>query len=318
MLKMRALGRTKLQLSELGFGAAPIGNLYREISDESAAAAVDAAWDVGIRYFDTAPHYGLGLSERRLGAALAARPRSEYVLSTKVGRLLVDNPHPTGSDLQTNLFDVPDLLTRRRDYTRDGVLRSIEASLVRLGLDRIDIALVHDPDDVVDLVVGETIPALVRLREEGVIGAVGVGMNQWQAPLRIVRESDLDVVMPAGRWTLVDRTASQLMDECVRRTVGVLAAAPYNSGLLAQDWPEDGAYFDYGPASPEILGRARDLARTAQALGWTLPALAMQFPLQHPATTSVVTGMRTAAQVRSTAERINATVPQQVWDELER
>jgi hypothetical protein len=173
-------------VTEVGFGAAAIGNLYKPTDDATAAGAVHVAWDPGVRYFDTAPHYGLGLAEQRQGGALAAYPRAQYVVSTKVGRLLVRNPAPTGSDLPTGMLAVPDTLTRRLDYSRDGVRRSLEASLRRLGLDRIDVALVHDPDDFVDQTISEAIPALVELRELGVIGAVGVGMNQWQDELQVV------------------------------------------------------------------------------------------------------------------------------------
>ncbi|MGH3716170.1 MAG: aldo/keto reductase, partial [Micromonosporaceae bacterium] len=251
-LARRPVGRTGLSVSTLGFGGASIGNLYRAVDDQTAAATVAAAWDAGIRYFDTAPHYGLGLSERRLGAALAAYPRSSYVVSTKVGRLLVPNPAPTGDDM-ANLFAVPDELTRVRDYSADGVRRSLEASLARLGLDRIDIVLVHDPDDHVDQTVAEAIPALVRLREEGVVGAVGVGMNQWQAPCRIVEKCDVDAVMVAGRWTLLDRTAQPLLDLCAVRGVSVLAAAPFNSGLLARPEPSGAGHFDYAAPAPELV-----------------------------------------------------------------
>ncbi|WP_447008455.1 aldo/keto reductase [Saccharothrix isguenensis] len=233
-LPRRPLGTTGVTVTELGFGAAPIGNLYRARPDDVARAAVDAAWAEGVRYFDTAPHYGLGLSERRLGAALASRPRDDYVISTKVGQLLEPNPAPTGSDLPHGGFDVPDDLTRVRDYSADGVLRSIETSLERLGVDRIDIVLVHDPDDHVDQALAEAVPALAALREQGVVGAVGLGMNQWQASLRAVRETDVDVVMVAGRWTLVNRTARPLLDTCAECGVSVLAAAPFNSGLLAR------------------------------------------------------------------------------------
>jgi D-threo-aldose 1-dehydrogenase len=306
-----------LAVTEVGFGAAAIGNLYIPTDDATAAAAVHAAWDAGVRYFDTAPHYGLGLAEQRLGQALAAYPREQYVISTKVGRLLVRNPAPTGSDLPTGMFAVPDTLTRQLDYSRDGVRRSLEASLQRLGLDRIDLALVHDPDDFVDQTISEAIPALVELREQGVIGAVGVGMNQWQAPLRMVRETDLDAVMLAGRWTLVDRSGEPLLAECELRRVSVIAAAPYNSGLLANDWPRDDSYFDYGPAPADVLTRARALARVAERHGNTLPQLAMQFPLRHAATASVVVGMGSPEQAASSAARLSAPVEADAWTDVE-
>ncbi len=308
------LGRTGVEVSPLGFGAAALGNLYAPVSDEDAQAAVDAAWDAGIRYFDTAPHYGLGLSERRLGTALAGRPREEFVVSTKVGRLLVENPHPTGSDM-AHQFAVPDALTRVRDYSADGVRRSLEASLERLGLDRVDVVLVHDPDDVLDQAVDESVPALVALRDEGLVGAVGVGMNQWQALRRFVVETDVDVIMVAGRWTLVDRCAEPLMTAAQERSVSVLAAAAYNSGLLAAPWPADDALFDYGPAPAEVLAIARAWAARAEQHGVTLPDLALQFPLRHPATAAVVVGLRSPAEVAAAAERLARSVPEAVWAE---
>jgi D-threo-aldose 1-dehydrogenase len=302
-----------VRVTELGFGAAALGNLYAPVSDEDARAAVDAAWAGGLRYFDTAPHYGLGLSERRLGEALRDRPREELVVSTKVGRLLVPNPRPTGDDM-ANLFAVPDDLTRRRDYSADGVRRSLEASLDRLGLDRVDVVLVHDPDEHLDQALTESVPALLELRDQGVVGAVGVGMNQWQALRRFVVETDVDVVMVAGRWTLVDRSAEPLLAEAERRGVSVLAAAAYNSGLLAADWPPDDARFDYGPAPAPVLAEARHWARTAQAAGVALPDLALQFPLRHPAAASVVVGLRSPAEVAAAVERLQRPVPATVWE----
>ena len=308
--RRRRLGRSAVQVTPLGFGAATLGNLYAPVSDAQCRAAVDAAWDAGIRYFDTAPHYGLGLSERRLGAALGDRPREEFVVSTKVGRLLVDNPHPTGSD--PNLFAVPDDLTRVRDYSADGVRRSLEESLDRLGLDRVDVVLVHDPDDVVDQAVREAVPALAALRDEGMVGAVGVGMNSWPALLRFVMESDVNVVMVAGRWTLVDRRAEPLMTAAEERGISVLAAAAYNSGLLTRPWPADDATFDYGPAPLAVLEQARAWARRAERHGVTLPDLAIQFPLRHPATAAVVLGLRSPEEVAAAVDRLHRPVPDEV------
>ena len=313
VLPGRQVGRTPVIVSSVGFGGASAGNLYRETSDAEAAAAVQAAWAGRIRYFDTAPHYGLGLSELRLGEALRSRPRPEFVLSTKVGRLLEDNPAPSGSDLAAGGFAVPDRLRRRLDYSAAGVRRSLEDSLTRLGLDRVDIVYVHDADDYVSEAIAGAIPELVRMREEGIIGAAGVGMNQWQAPLRMIGETDLDVVMLAGRWTLLDRSGAPLLAECTARGVSVVAAAPYNSGLLAQAWPPDDAHFNYGPAGPARLDRARDLARICTEHGVDLPTVAVQFPLRHPAVVSVVSGMRTAAQAETTLARLTTPVPDDLW-----
>jgi D-threo-aldose 1-dehydrogenase len=295
-MKTSPLGRTRVEVSTLGFGGAPIGNLFAAIDDQTAQSTVDTAWDGGVRYFDTAPHYGLGLSERRLGSALASRPRDEYVVSTKVGRLLVSNPTPSGSDLAAG-FAVRDDLTREYDYTRDGVRRSLDESLARLGLDRVDIVFVHDPEHHMDTAIRQAIPALVQLRDEGVVGAVGAGMNYVDPLLRFASETDIDVVMAAGRWTLLDRSAAPLLAACQQRSISVIAAAPFNSGLLAQTWPPDDAHYDYGPAPATILARARAAAQICGAYGTTLPHAAMQFPLHHPAVSAVVAGMRSTDQV---------------------
>jgi D-threo-aldose 1-dehydrogenase len=315
-MRTRRLGRTDVELTVLGFGAAPIGNLYREIDEDTALGAVEAAWDGGVRYFDTAPHYGLGLSERRLGRALVGRPRDEFVVSTKVGRLLVPNPTPVGTDLAAGGFAVPDDLIRERDFSRDGVRRSIEASLRRLDLDRVDIVYLHDPENHMDIALREAIPALVELREQGVIRAIGAGMN-FVAPLRrLVAESDVDAVMVAGRWTLADRSAAPLLRECEARQVAVVAAAPFNSGLLSQPRPPEHAYFDYLPATPEMLGLARALADVCTPHGIVLPHAAIQFPLLDPAVVTVVAGMRTKEQARLCAEWISDEVSPDIWAEL--
>lgn len=316
-MQQHPIGRTAAAVTALGFGGASAGNLYTETTDEEATAAVDCAWAGGIRYFDTAPHYGLGLSERRLGAALRHRPREVFVISTKVGRMLEPNPRPAGSDLATGGFAVPDTVRRRFDFSAAAVRRSLEGSLGRLGLDRADLVYVHDPDDHVDEAIAGAIPELIRMREEGLVSAVGVGMNQWQAPLRMVRETGIDLVMLAGRWTLLDRSGQPLVDECAARGVAVVAAAPFNSGLLARAWPGDGAYFDYGPATPQVLARARALAGICQRHGVSLPDAAIQFPLRHPAVVSVVGGMRSGEEVAATLARFATVVPDDAWTELD-
>ncbi|MFF4750390.1 aldo/keto reductase [Streptomyces sp. NPDC002514] len=316
-MNRRTIGRTPVRVGELGFGAAPLGNLYSAVDDATADATIEAAWAAGVRHFDTAPHYGLGLSERRLGRALAGRPRDRFTLSTKVGRLLATNPHPTGSDLAAGGFDVPDTSVRRPDYSRDGVLRSLEASRARLGVDRIDIVYVHDPDEHMDTAVDQAVPALVELREQGVIGAVGVGMNSVPPLLRFVTETDVDVVMVAGRWTLADRTALPLLAACADRGVSAVAAAPFNSGLLSSPSPADGAYFDYRPAPADLLTRARALADVCRRHGTVLPHAALRFPLRHPVVASVVAGFRTPEEVRSAAKWTARDLPSRAWAELE-
>ncbi|WP_026924350.1 aldo/keto reductase [Glycomyces arizonensis] len=310
--------RTGTRLTELGFGAAQLGNLYRETAEEEARGAVDAAWDAGIRYFDTAPHYGLGLSERRLGAALAHRPRDEYVLSTKVGRALV--PTPERAHLQDDEgFAVPAAFRREWDFSRDGILRSIEGSLERLGTDRLDIVYLHDPDEHWAEASTSGVQTLVELRDQGVVSAVGVGMNQSAMPAAFVRETDIDVVMCAGRFTLVDRTAlGDLLPAAAERGVSVVAAAVYNSGLLANPRPAADARFDYGRVPADLAALVHRIADAAEPFGVTVPELAARFALRHSAVASVVAGMRTAAHVTVNAERIASDVPEALWDELDR
>jgi D-threo-aldose 1-dehydrogenase len=305
-----------MPLTELGFGAAQLGNLSRETSDEDADGAVEAAWAAGIRYFDTAPHYGLGLSERRLGRALRAWPRDEYVLSTKVGRLL--HPSPETAHERDGQFAVPASARRVWDLSPDGIRRSIDDSLERLGLDRIDIAYLHDPDDQgMDATVG-AIETLIALRDEGVLGAVGAGMNQSAIPAEIIRRCDVDVMMLAGRYTLLDRSGlDELLPLALEREVGIVAAGVYNSGLLSQPRPERDGLFDYEPAPAELFERAEQLAAICQRHGVTLPEAAAQFPLRHPAVVSVVIGMRTAAQVRDSVDRLGRRIPDALWAELE-
>lgn len=311
----RTIPGTGISLPVLGFGAAPIGNLYRQVPEQEAADAVAAAWEGGIRYFDTAPHYGLGLSERRLGAVLAGQDRGTYVLSTKIGRLLRPNPSPHGKD--TEGFDVPDDLIRVRDYSRDGVLRSIEESLKRLRTDRIDIVYIHDPDDYWTEALEGAAPALSALRDEGVIRAWGAGMNQAGMLHRFVTETDIDVVMLAGRYTLLEQgAAADLLPACLERQVGVVNVGVFNSGLLSKERPASDATYNYAPAPPELLDRANLLADICESHGTTLPAAALQFPYRHPAVTGVVLGMRKPDQVKQNLDLAAQSVPESLWDEL--
>lgn len=296
------------------FGGAGIGNLLREVSDDDARATVDAAWDVGVRGFDTAPHYGLGLSERRLGAALAGRPRDEYAISTKVGRRLVPGPRDGMDD---DGFAVPNDLVRQWDPTADGVRRSLDESLGRLGLDRVDIAYLHDPD-VYDLEAGLTqaLPALAALRDEGVVRAVGVGSNSVAALTEAVETGLCDVVMLAGRYTLLEQPAAALVARCAELGVDVVAVGVYNSGLLSRPLPAPDTTYDYAPAPPELVERARALAAVCERHGVTLPETAVAYPLRAPAVRAIAVGAQSAEQVRSNAERAAVHVPEALWDEL--
>jgi len=298
-----------LELPELGLGGGPLGNLFHRISDEQARETVDAAWDAGIRYYDTAPPYGLGLSEQRLGAALRDRPRADYLLSTKVGRVLVPNPpgpHPRDADI----FDVPATHRRVWDLSRDGVLRSPDDSLHRLDLDHVDLLLLHEPVQHWRQALDEAYPTMAGLRGEGVVRAIGFGMSQVDLIADAVRETDLDVVMLAGGCTLLEQPAApELLPLCAERGVAVVAVALFHSGLLA------GAPAP-GTAEPEHLRRAERLAAVCQRHGVPLAAAAMRYPLRHPAIRSIVIGCHTAEQVRHDTALFNQPIPAALWEEL--
>ncbi|MFI8630978.1 aldo/keto reductase [Microbacterium sp. NPDC077663] len=309
--------RGQLPVSDVGFGAAQLGNLNQETTDDASTAAVRAALAAGVTYFDTAPHYGLGLSEQRLGRALSDVARDDIVISTKVGRLLVDSPE-TAERQDDQGFVVPAAVRREWDFSADGVKRSIEASLTRMGTDRIDIVYLHDPDDHEQQAIREALPALIDLREQGVVRAIGAGMNQSAMPARFIEAHDVDVIMIAGRLTLLDQTAlADLMPAALRRGVAVVAAGVYNSGLLSSARIRPDAHFDYAPATADVRSRGERLAAVCRDHGVDLPAAAVQYPLRHPAVVSAVIGMRTAAHVDSSIERRTTPIPDELWAELD-
>jgi len=312
-LPLRRLGGSPVSVTEFSFGGAAIGNLFSEVTDDDARAAVDAAWDGGIRTFDTAPHYGLGLSERRLGAALRHRPRDEYVISTKVGRLLHPARPPYGRD--TEGFTVPADHVREFDFSADGMRRSLEASLTRLGMDRVDIALIHDPDDHGEQALREAYPALEKLREQGCVRVIGAGMNQAAMLTRFVIETDVDVVLVAGRYTLLDKSAADtLLPAALERGVAVIAAGVFNSGLLASPGP--GTTYDYQAAPDALVARAEHLERVCAGYGVPLRAAAARFPLTHPAVASVLIGARSAAEVTDALGLREVDIPAELWADL--
>jgi D-threo-aldose 1-dehydrogenase len=311
----RRLGRSAVQVGPVGFGGGPIGNLFSAVPDADALGAVRAAADGGVRYFDTAPHYGLGLSERRLGAVLRDLPRQSYTLATKVGRLLAPAHGAAGDDM-AEMFAVPATHRRVWDFSRDGVLRSLSSSLERLGLDRVDLLLLHDPDEHWRQAVGEGYPALAELRAGGAVGAIGVGMNQTAMLTRFVRETDIDMVLLAGRYTLLEQPAlADLLPACLERGVSVVAAGVFNSGLLAT--AEPGTTYDYLPVPPPVRARAARIAAVCARHGVPLPAAALRFPLGHPAVVSVLVGVRSAAELRQHLAALAAPPPPAaLWAQL--
>jgi D-threo-aldose 1-dehydrogenase len=298
-----------LDVSRISLGCAPLAGLYSAVAPEVAEAALHAALDAGITYFDTAPHYAVGLSETRTGAVLSTVPRDSFRISTKVGRLL--EPGRTRHDI---FEDAPDLHSSF-DFSADGVRRSLEASLARLGLDRVDIVYVHDPDNHMDQALAEAFPVLRQWRDEGVVRAIGAGMNHASPLTRIVREADVDVVLLAGQYTLLDQTGlEELFPACEQHNVRVTAAAVFNSGVLAN--PSDDATFFYSPAAPEIIERARRMQAVCYRHGATLAAAAMQFPAGHPVVETVLVGMRSPDEIATNVAAFNTPVPSEVWSEL--
>jgi len=313
-MKTSKLGRSAVEVTELGFGGGPLGGLYAALDDATAAAALGAGWDGGIRYFDTSPHYGIGVSERRMGALLRDKPRGEFTLSTKVGRLL----EPQDAQGRTDeAFEVPATHRRVWDFTRDGVRRSVADSLDRLGTDRIDVLFLHDAEQHFEDALRDGYPALAELRAEGVVGAIGAGMYDNGLLTRLVREADVDVVMLAGRYTLLNHCAlDDLMPACADRGVSVVGASVFNWGLLATPRPAADAHYDYVPAPPELVARVHRIADVCEGHGVTLPQAAMAFPLLHPVVAGIVLGMRSPAEVAANLEAFAAEVPPALWADL--
>ncbi|GGF42896.1 oxidoreductase [Microbacterium sorbitolivorans] len=308
-----------LSLPALGYGAANLGNLHREITDDQAHEVLEAAWDAGIRYFDTAPHYGIGTSERRLGAFLATKPRDEYVVSTKAGRLLVPNEEYAGELDTAHDFFVPATVRRQWDASADGIRRSLEQSLERMGIDRIDLLYLHDPDRTEDpdreLASGSD--GINALKAEGLVRASGVGSMSAATLARAAASGELDVLMVAGRLTLLEQPAlTDTIPACEATGTGIVAASVFNSGLLARDNPADNPRYEYGEAPAGILAKAVRIADVCRAHGVPLPAAALQYTLRFAPVRSVVAGSSRPEQIRQNAEWMNLAIPEDLWAEL--
>jgi len=304
-----------------GFGASTLGNLYRRIDDDQARATVDAAWDQGVRYFDTAPFYGFGLSERRLGDALRERPRDAFILSTKVGRLLV----PGAAAEERFGFHSPMSFDPVYDYSYDGVMRSVEASLHRLGLARIDVLLMHDlgrlthgadHDRTFAEAVGGGFRAMTELRDAGVVSAIGLGVNEIAVCEASLAHADLDLLMIAGRYTLLEQEAERFVARCAARGIGVIGAGVFNSGILATGTRGGIPHYDYGVAPEEVIGRVAAIERCCEQFSVPLPAAALQFAAAHPAIATVVLGTGSPDRIKQTANLIQLPIPNAFWEAL--
>jgi D-threo-aldose 1-dehydrogenase len=305
------LGRTSLSVTRLGLGTAPLAGLYEEVAEEQALQVIERAWETGIRHFDTAPLYGHGHAEIRLGKALHDKPRDEFVLASKVGRLLRADAPPEPGQLFRGVPAVNPVF----DFSYDGVMRSVDESLERLQLERIDILHIHDPDNHFEEALHGAYRALDRLRSEGVIRAVGAGMNQAEMLVSFAREGNFDCFLLAGRYTLLDQVAlKELLPLCVERGIAIIAAGVYNSGILAD--PKPGARYNYVPAPQELLERARRIRAVCDRHGVPLKAAAIQFPPAHPAVGCVVVGCRSVAQLDESREMFELEIPPALWQDL--
>jgi D-threo-aldose 1-dehydrogenase len=321
----KAPSGARLSFTELGLGTAPLANLYRAVSDAQAEATFEAAWKAGIRYFDTAPLYGLGLSETRLNAFLRGRKRSDYLVSTKVGRLLkVCAPKErTGIG---KFFETP---SRREqfDYSYDGIMRSLEFSLERTGLDHIDILFVHDIDvfthgspsarDVhVKTLMGSGYKALIKLRDEKVVKAIGAGINEWQVAETLTRAGDFDIFLLAGRYTLLEQEALQsFLPLAEERGIGIVLGGPYNSGILASGAVK-GAKYDYEKAPASILKRVAAIEAVCQRHKVKLAEAALRFPMLHPCVVSVIPGAASPQEVARNVKTMGRKIPAALWADL--
>jgi D-threo-aldose 1-dehydrogenase len=282
------------------------------VGDDEARRVVSAAWDAGIRYFDTAPLYGFGLSEQRLGGVLRTKPRDEFVISTKVGRLLrADAPPEPGQ-----AWKGTPPLNPVFDFSYDATMRSVDESLNRLGLDRVDVLLIHDPDQHFEQALTGAYRALDRLRGEGTVRAIGAGMNQAEMLARFAREADFDCFLLAGRYTLLDRTgARELLPLCLERGISVIAGGVFNSGILAESGSKP--HYNYEPAPPDVMSRAERIKATCERHGVDVKAAALQFPLRHRAIASVLTGCRSVAELEENVRLFEAPIPDALWKELD-
>jgi D-threo-aldose 1-dehydrogenase len=307
------VGRHGLQVTRLGLGGAPFAGLYSKVAEEQAQATIKRHLEHGMNFFDTAPLYGSGLSEKRLGAALSDRDRSSFVLATKVGRLLIPDTDRRSTGIWSD--DMPPLKAVF-DFSYDAALRALEQSLERLGLDRVDILHIHDPDDHYDEAMAGAYRALARLRDEGVVKAIGAGMNQAEMLTRMGREGDFDCFLLAGRYTLLDHVGlRELLPLCVQKNIRIIVGGPYNSGILATGAVE-GATFNYAPASPEILERVRRIEAVCRDCDTPLKAAALQFPLAHPAVAAIIPGGRSPAEVDENVALLQRSIPGELWTRL--
>ncbi|PQM58589.1 MAG: pyridoxal 4-dehydrogenase [Rhodobacteraceae bacterium] len=329
MIKFRKLKRhnnRSLTFTELGFGTAPLGNLYKSISDDEATRTLELAWDYGVRYYDTAPLYGLGLSETRLNRFLRGKPRDDYLISSKVGRVL-KVCSPKDRDGIGKWFEVPDR-NEHFDYSYDGIMRSIEFSLERLGLSRLDIIYAHDlcifthgskqdsDRRINEFFQNKGYEAMLSLRDQGIVSAIGVGVNEWEVCQNMAERGDFDLFLLAGRYTLLEQDAlNSFLPLCEARNIGIITGGPYNSGILASG-AIPGAFYNYDPAPEKIMNKVKKIDNICREFKVPLKTAALQFPLMHPTHLAVIPGGQSASEMKNNLESINFEIPLELWEAL--
>ena len=314
--ELRKISDTDIAVTCFGFGGASMGNMYTVAHDDAAQKAIRSAYEAKVRYFDTAPMYGFGKSERLYGSVLKDQPRDSFVLSTKVGRLILAGK-PTPETEDTCFVDIDDAYAVF-DYSRDGVLRSLEESRKRLGIDKIDIVYIHDPDvdDSFQQALDEAFPTLAELRSQGVIGAIGAGMNQAEMLRDFAKNADFDCFLLAGRYTLLDQIAlKELLPLCQQKNISIIIGGAYNSGILATGAVE-GAHYNYAPAPPEIMEKTRKIESVCNRFNVSMKAAALQFPFGHPTVVSNIPGVKTKERFEENLSLFTDPIPADFWTAL--
>ena len=304
--------KSGLQIPEFGIGTSPFGGLFASVSESAVADVISTSMELGLNYFDTAPHYGMGSAEVRLGRNINHLPRSSFVVSTKVGRLIVPSEKADDPGWENSTAAVERIF----DFSAAGIERSLLESLERLKMESVEMVFIHDPDGAADQAISEAYPVLERLRAEGIVKTIGIGITSNEIPTRFINETDIDVVLIALKYTLLDQSAgAELLPTALRKGVSVIAGGVFNSGILTN--PKAGATFNYEPASPEVLARAQKIEKFFVDRGVSLAQAALQFPMQHPAISAILVGCRSADEVKTNVALYNKEIDSQIWSEFD-
>ena len=304
--------KSGLQIPEFGIGTSPFGGLFASVSESAVADVISTSMEMGLNYFDTAPHYGMGSAEVRLGRNINHLPRSSFIVSTKVGRLIVPSEKADDPGWENSTAAVERIF----DFSAAGIERSLLESLERLKMESVEMVFIHDPDGAADQAISEAYPVLERLRAEGIVKTIGIGITSNEIPTRFINETDIDVVLIALKYTLLDQSAAtELLPTALKKGVSVIAGGVFNSGILTN--PKAGATFNYEPASPEVLARAQKIEKFFVDRGVSLAQAALQFPMQHPAISAILVGCRSADEVTTNVALYNREIDSHIWSEFD-